>query len=153
MRLAAILLGSLLMAAPVAAKAPLHWPSETYGNVHTHEETGDMLGMEARFFEAGGQHMVEFVSCEGWCNDVYVAPLRRTARGFAFHYDVVHEQLVVDITQQISIRTDVTVVPAGRTLRIIQRQGGECSDECKPEELRKLAKPFAIPFAKVNGAR
>ncbi|WP_159981652.1 MULTISPECIES: hypothetical protein [unclassified Novosphingobium] len=50
------------------------------------EETGDLGGMEIRFFAQGGRPMVEAVICEGWCNASYTAPLERTADGFAFRY-------------------------------------------------------------------
>jgi hypothetical protein len=146
MRLAALLIGSLLAATPAVARAPLVWPSGTYGNVHTHEETGDMLGMEARFFVANGRHMVEFVWCEGWCNDVYVMPVARGTNGFLFDYRQ---------------RTDGTGGPeyhfvawsAGKRLKIAAWDGREPLDEGKPQSLRRLARPYAIPFAKVNGAR
>lgn len=136
-------LPTLLVATPVLAEAP--WPSGTYGNVRTHGKTGDMLGMEARFFEQGGRPMVEFVWCYGWCNDVYVVPLERTAAGFAFHYD--------EPNDQGPIRFDMAVTPIGRTIRVVPRQNGQCFDECRPEALKAMKRPFAIPFAKANGAR
>lgn len=146
MRPAALLIGSLLATSPAVAKAPLAWPSGTYGNVHTHEETGDMLGMEARFFVAGGRHMVEFVWCEGWCNDVHVMPVTRGRNGFLFDYGQ---------------RTDgaggpeyhFVAWPAGQRLKIAAWEGREPLDEGKPQALRRLPRPYAIPFAKVNGAR
>lgn len=146
MRAAALLLGTLLAASPAVAKAPLPWPSGTYGNVHTHEETGDMLGMEARFFVANGRHMVEFVWCEGWCNDVHVMPVTRGDNGFLFDYRQ---------------RTDgaggpeyhFVAWPAGQLLKIGAWEGRQPLDEGKPQRLRRLARPYAVPFAKVNGAR
>lgn len=143
---AAVLVGSLLAAMPAAAKAPLAWPSGTYGNVHTIEETGDMLGMEARFFVQGGQRMVEFVWCEGWCNDVYVMPVTRGTNAFLFDY-----------SRRIGGRGGpeyhFTASPSSRGLKIRAWEGREPLDEGKPQALRRLARPFAIPFAKVNGAK
>lgn len=146
MKAAALLLGTLLAISPAVAKAPLPWPTGTYGNVHTIGETGDMLGMEARFFVAGGRHMVEFVWCEGWCNDVYVMPVTRGTNGFLFDY---------------GRRTDgaggpeyhFVAWPAGQRLKIRAWEGRAPLDEGKPQNLRQLPRPYAIPFAKANGAR
>jgi hypothetical protein len=145
MKAAAILIGSLLLAAPAQAKAPMPWPSGTYGNVITHAETGDMLGMEARFFVADGRRLVEFVWCEGWCNDVYVVPVTRSADGFTFHY-----VQRADVGAASEYR--FVASPVGARLKIAAWQGREPVDEGRPQHLRRLAKPFAIPFAKANGA-
>jgi len=144
-RLAAILLGSLLHA-PAVARDAIQWPDGTYGNVHTIGETGDMLGMEARFFQRGGQRFVEFVWCEGWCNDVYVMPVSRGRRGFLFDY---RARLSGDAGPEYHF----VASRAGSRLDIRAWQGREPLDEGKPQRLRRLSKPFAIPFAKVNGAR
>lgn len=150
MRLAALLLGTLLAATPATAKAPSKalgpWPSGTYGNVHTIEETGDMLGMEARFFVANGRHMVEFVWCEGWCNDVYVMPVTRGANGFLFNYS---RRSGV----QAGPEYHFVAWPTGGRLKIAAWEGREPLDDGKPQSLRRQRRPFAIPFAKANGAR
>lgn len=145
MKAAAILIGSLLLAPAAQAKAPLPWLSGTYSNVTTHAETGDMLGMEARFFVVDGRQMVEFVWCEGWCNDVYVVPVTRGADGFAFHYT---QRADVGAASEYRF----VASPVGVRLKIAAWQGREPVDEGKPQQLRRLTKPFAIPFAKVNGA-
>ena len=147
MRLAAILLGALLATTPAAAKAPLAWPTGTWGNVHTVGETGDMLGMEARFFVRGSRHMVEFVWCEGWCNDVYVMPVTRGTNGFIFDYArrEAHEGGGPEY--------HFVAWQTGQRLNIGAWEGRELLGERKPQRLRRLARPFAIPFAKVNGAR
>ena len=145
-----LLLGSLLAATfavgSAAAKAPLSWPTGTWGNVHTVSETGDMLGMEARFFVANGRHMVEFVWCEGWCNDVYVMPVTRGTNGFLFDYRQRADG-------QNAPEYHFVAWPAGLRLKIGAWAGREPLDEGKPQSLRRLARPYAIPFAKVNGAR
>lgn len=150
MRLAALLLGSLLAATPAAAKAPprtaASWPSGTYGNVHAHEETGDMLGMEARFFVANGRHMVEFVWCEGWCNDVYAMPVTRGNNGFLFDYRQRTDG-------EVGPEYHFAAWPSGGSLKIAAWEGREPLDDGKPQRLRRLPRPFAIIFAKVNGAR
>lgn len=143
---AALLLGSLLAATPTMAKAPPAWPSGTYGNVQTHEETGDMLGMEARFFVANGRHMVEFVWCEGWCNDVYVMPVTRGTNGFQFGYSQ-------RVGGPAGPEYHFVAWSAGQRLKIAAWEGRAAMDEGKPQSLRRLARPSAIPFAKVNGAR
>lgn len=152
MRLAAILVGSLpgllLAAAPASAKAVLAWPSGTYGDVQTVDETGDMLGMEARFFERDGRRMVEFVWCEGWCNDVYVVPVTRGERGFVFRYS---QRPSSALDSGVEMRFNAR--PAARGLNVTAWQGLEKLDGGRPHRLRKLARPFAIPFAKANGAR
>lgn len=152
MRLAAILLGSLpgllLAAAPASAKASLPWPSGTYGNVRTHEETGDMLGMEARFFEQAGRRMVEFVWCEGWCNDVYVMPVTRGDHGFTFHYSQRRGG-----GENSRLELHFVAWPVGGRLNIAAWEGRDKLDEGRPQKLRRLARPYAIPFAKANGAR
>ena len=72
-----------LAASPLSAKeAP--WPSGIYGNVRMSAETGDLGGLEARFYDRGGKHMVEYVLCEGWCNGTTTAELRRDGADFAF---------------------------------------------------------------------
>jgi hypothetical protein len=151
MRLAAILLGSLpgllLAVSPATAKAPIPWPTGTYGNVRTHEETGDMLGMEARFFERGGRRMVEFVWCEGWCNDVHVMPVTRGDHGVMFHYS---QRSGGDASS--SAEMHFVAWPAGGRLKVSAWQGREKLGE-RPQQLRRLPRPYAIPFAKANGAR
>ena len=148
MRRAAILLGSLLAATPAAAKAPLPWPSGTYGNVHAVDETGDMLGMEARFFAQGGRRMVEFVWCEGWCNDVHVMLVTRGDRRSKFQFS---RRAGGDPNSRAVMR--FVAWPANGGLKISAWQGREKLDQGGPQQLRRLVRPFAIPFAKVNGAR
>lgn len=123
------------------------WPSGTYGNVHTIGETGDMLGMEARFFVEGDRHMVEFIWCEGWCNDVYVMPVSRGDNAFLF-----------DFSQRVGNAEEgpeyhFAARPSSGRLRVSAWEGREALDEGKPQSLKRLRKPVAIPFAKVNGAR
>lgn len=147
MRLAVVLSGALLVATgPVLAKIPAPWPSGVYGNVHTIEETGDMLGMEARFFRQDGRTMVEFVWCEGWCNDVHVMPVVRQSRGFGFHYSQRPDVGPASEYRFVAQR-------GGKGLNISVWQGREPLNPGAPYSLRPLGKPFAIPFAKANGAR
>lgn len=123
------------------------WPSGTYGNVHTIEGTGDMLGMEARFFVEGGRRMVEFVWCEGWCNDVHVMPVTRGDNGFVFHYSQARG------AEEGTPEYHFVAWPAGRGLKIGAWEARQPLDEGKPQSLKRIARPFAIPFARANGAR
>jgi hypothetical protein len=63
-------------------------PSGLYGNVRMSEQTGDLGGQEIRFFTdpKTARPMVEFVSCEGWCNSAYTVPLLRDSIGYMFEY-------------------------------------------------------------------
>ena len=144
MRPAAILFGVLLVTAPASAKPSA--PSGVYGNVHTVGETGDMLGMEARFFRQGGRPMVEFVWCEGWCNDVHVLPVVGAGRGYAFRYSQ-----TTGAGSTLDYR--FVGVPVGTGLKIRAWQGAEPLNDGAPYMLRRLGKPYAIPFARANGAR
>ena len=147
MRPAAFLLGALLAATPAAAKAPPAWPDGSYGNVHTVGETGDMLGMEARFFQRSGQHFVEFVWCEGWCNDVFVMPVTRGDNGFLFDYSRREGQ------EGEGPEYHFVAWHEGKRLHIGAWEGRQALGDGKPQRLRRLARPYAIPFAKVNGAK
>jgi hypothetical protein len=106
-----------------------------------------MLGMEARFFVVNGRHMVEFVWCEGWCNDVYVMPVTRGTNGFIFDYSRREGR------EAQSPEYHFVAQQSGQRLNIRVWEGREPLDEGKPQSLRRLARPFAIPFAKANGAR
>lgn len=143
MRWAAALACLAVLSMSAAAKAPMAWPSGTWGNVHTHAETGDMLGMEARFYEDDGQHWVEFVWCEGWCNEVRVLPVTRTDEGLAFAY-----AQKADVGGPLDYR--FVARPGGGRMKVIVREGTDTVDQ---ETLRPLRRPFAIPFARANGAR
>jgi hypothetical protein len=53
-------------AAPVKPDAaPVEWPDGVYGNVKLSEFTGDLGGLEVRFFREGTARMAEFTLCEG----------------------------------------------------------------------------------------
>lgn len=57
-----------------------------YGNVGMSEETGDLGGIELEVSTDAAQPYVQMVLCEGWCNDVYTAPISWTEDGFTFSY-------------------------------------------------------------------
>ena len=78
----------MLLPAPVAAAGA--WPSGIYSSVYMDDgDSGDLDGFEVRFFDRGGQHFVEFVSCEGWCNETLVSPVSRTGAFYSFSFNEV----------------------------------------------------------------
>ncbi|MGR5354377.1 hypothetical protein, partial [Vibrio sp. DNB22_19_2] len=81
-----------------------------YSDVHTIAETGDLLGLETRFYQDGARRMVEFALCEGWCNDVHTAEVTRGDNGFMFGF-----AQSADVGADIDMH--VVVWPAGRGLR------------------------------------
>lgn len=149
MRGGAFLLAPLLFATPAAAEAPMAWPDGLYSNVDLVEETGDYVGMEARFFRQDGRRMVEFVWCEGWCNQVHVLPVTRYDNGFEFHFT----QRFADGGSDASVDMHFVAWPTGRGLKISAWQGRESLDaEGKPQVLRRARKPFGIGIARSSGA-
>jgi hypothetical protein len=88
MRLIALALALFaLSGAVIAGKAPAELTG-LFGNVRMSAETGDLGGQELRFFKDAdtGQAMVEFVDCEGWCNEAHRVPLMRDEKGAWFQY-------------------------------------------------------------------
>jgi hypothetical protein len=90
MRIASFLLLCAL-AVPVGLSAKPPEPLQfmgLYGNVYTSRQTGDLGGQEIRFFNdpASAKPMIEFVDCEGWCNQTYTVPLMKDNVGFWFEY-------------------------------------------------------------------
>lgn len=135
---------------PVIAKTRMAWPSGLYSNVHSIEETGDILGMEARFFEQDGRHMVEFAWCEGWCNEVHVLPVSRGDNGFMFHYS----QRFADGGSDTAVEMHFVAWPVGGKLKISAWQGRESLDaDGKPQVLRRARQPLGIAMAKSSGVQ
>lgn len=140
-------LAALLAASPAAADA-IPWPSGLYSNVRMSEQTGDLGGMEARFFEKDEQHLVEFVWCEGWCNETFTVPVARTDGGFVFSYF----QRFADGGADTGVTMRFVAQPVGNSVRISAWQGEEKLDyEGKPQLLKRAKKPFGIDVA--NGGK
>lgn len=133
----------LFAASPLPAKeAP--WPTGLYSNVRTSERTGDLGGMEARFYEERGRPMVEFVWCEGWCNESFKAPVTRAADGFAFSYF----QRYADGGADAGVTLRFLARWAGKGLRISAWQGNEPLDYGgRPQLLKRAKRPFGIAVA------
>lgn len=144
-----IALSALLLASSSAiAKKPMAWPTGLYSNVRMSAETGDLGGMEARFYEENGEHMVEFVWCEGWCNQTYKSKLTRYDNGFEFHYTEEYQG------GEGTIVSDYHFVawPAGNKIKISAWQGREKLDyDGKPQVLKRIKQPFGIDVANTNG--
>ena len=136
-------LPALLIACPTQAKEPV-WPSGLYSNVQSIRETDDIVGMEARFFAEAGRRMVEFVWCEGWCNETFTVPVTRTAGGFEFTYF----QRFADGGVEAGQTMRFVAVPDGWGLRISAWQGLEKLDpDGRPQRLRRTTKPYGIAVA------
>lgn len=152
MRFASIIALSALMLASssAVAKKPMAWPTGIYSNVRMSAETGDLGGMEARFYEENGEHMVEFVWCEGWCNQTYKSKLTRYDNGFEFHYTEQYEG------GEGTILSDYHFIawPDGKKLKISAWQGRESLDyEGKPQVLKRAKTLFGIDVANTNGSQ
>ena len=87
-----------------------------YGDVRLSEESGDLGGMELELIGTGTDARVEFVLCEGWCNEVGKAPVRFTAEGFRFDY--VQHYVNGDGSPAPSGRYDVEATPLATGLRV-----------------------------------
>jgi hypothetical protein len=140
MRLAgfAALLGCL--AAPAAAKtiAP-----GIYGNVRQSAVTGDLGGTELEVIGRGPNTRVEFVYCEGWCNEVIRTPVKLTRRGFTFAYaETLHDEQGQSVKGE---RHDIDVSAAGSGIRISMRIGGR---PFATSRLERLHGPFGLAVAR-----
>lgn len=146
-----IALSALLLASSaVMAKKPLAWPTGLFSNVQMSGETGDLGGMEARFYEEAGKHMVEFVWCEGWCNETHKAELIRGDNAFMFQYVQVYEG------GEGRIETDLHYViqPSGKSkIKIFAYEGRQLlNEEYGPQILKRAKKLFGIQVATTSGA-
>jgi hypothetical protein len=151
MRLARVLV--LLLAAvpvgPALARSPAitatFWPSGLFGNVSMSKGTGDLGGMEIRFFERDGRHMAEFVYCEGWCNASHEVEVSREGADFSISYDERYESAgkPVIMPAQVLFRLQ------GKRL-IVQKMtmdGKAVQMEWPERILRSKRKPFGLRVA------
>ena len=76
---------AVLLAVPAIASAEPPAPG-IYSNVTLSEESGDLGGAELELIGTGADARVEFVLCEGWCNEILRAPVTFTPDGFGFSY-------------------------------------------------------------------
>lgn len=141
------LLAPLALLAPgiALAEAPFDWPTGLYSNVRTSRETGDLIGLEVRFYEEAGRHMAELADCQGWCNETHIVEVARREEGFVLTYD----QTFTGAQGDVPVEIRFVVRPAGREFKVSTYQGGENIDPAgKPQRLRRATKPFGIAVAK-----
>lgn len=136
---------ALLLAAPAFGETAPAWPSGLYSNVRMSEQTGDLGGLEVRFYEEAGRHMAELALCEGWCNDVHVSEVTRGDKGFVFGFTETFTGAQGDVPVPIRF----VAWRAGSGLAYSTYQGGEKIDyNGKPGRLKRTAKPFGLAVAK-----
>jgi len=128
---------------PLAAAQPA-WPTGLYSNVRTSRETGDLIGLELRFYEEEGRHMAELADCEGWCNETHISEVTRADKGFVVKYT----QMFTGAQGEVPVEIRFVVWPAGSGLNFASYQGGENIDpHGKPQRLRRAIEPFGISVA------
>jgi hypothetical protein len=142
-----VALAALFAASPLAAEDQ-PWPAGLYSNVRMSKQTGDLGGMEARFYEDGVQHMVEFVWCEGWCNETFSVPVTRVPEGgFTFSYFQRFSDGSVEEGQTMRFVAWLE----GKAMRISAWQGEEeLNYEGQPQRLKPVKVPFGITVAHSN---
>lgn len=145
-----VALSALLLASSSAiAKKPLEWPTGLFSNVYMSGVTGDLGGMEARFYIEADRHMVEFVWCEGWCNQTHKAELKRGDNAFMFQYVDVYE----GGDGRLETNLHYVIQPSGKNkIKIFAYEGREPLNEGKPQTLKRAKHLFGIDVANTNGA-
>ena len=129
----------------VAAKPAPAWPDGLYSNVRSIEETGDLVGLELRFYSEAGRRMAEIANCQGWCNETHLAEVTRGNQGFVLRY----AEMFTGAQGDVPIEIRFVVRPAGKGLAVSTYQGGENIDtNGKPQRLRRATKQFGIAVAK-----
>ena len=142
-RLAFVLLAAVF-SGPLAAAQPA-WPEGLYSNVRTSQETGDLIGLELRFYEEAGRHMAELADCEGWCNETHISEVTRADNRFVVKYT----QMFTGAQGEVPVEIRFVVWPAGSGLNFASYQGGENIDpHGKPQRLHRTTKPFGLSVAK-----
>jgi hypothetical protein len=126
------------------------WPTGLYSDVSMSRESGDLGGMEIRFYDVDGRHMAEFVMCEGWCNKSYHVELTRDGQGFRFGYGETLED--EDGKVVAGSRFDFIIQPKGRKLQIMLEVMQEGSKVVIDKRLLKRSKqPFGLDVANHMG--
>ncbi len=108
-------------------------------------ETGDLGGMEIRFYDERARHMVEFVWCEGWCNETFKVPVVRTKDGkYAFSYF----QRYADGGVDAGVTMRFVAWFEAEKLRVSAWQGQQKLDhDGRPQTLRRAEAPYGITVA------
>lgn len=129
------------------------FPEGLYVNVDVSEATGDLGGFEVRFFRDSGKPMAEFVLCEGWCNQAYLAEVTR--EGDAFRMNHVEQWSSEDSageTRTEDHRVTYTIVRSGDKL-VYQMtfDGAPVERDADTATLLPLEEPFGLSVAKAEG--
>ena len=148
-RAAAALL-ALAAAACANADAPPDSPGVDpgiWGDVQMSGETGDLGGIELELIGTGADARVEFVFCEGWCNEVIEAPVVHTDKGFRFSYT---QQVWVEDRPEAGPAYTVEAVPLGDDLQVTMRQAPWDAGEGweHSSRLKRLESPFGLSVAR-----
>lgn len=134
-------MAAALPSASFAKLVPPAWPDGLYSNVRSSEETGDLIGLEVRFYEEAGRHMAELANCEGWCNETHVSEVTRGDNGFVLHYIETFTSPRGDVP--IEIRFVVWRAGTGLNFSTYQRREN-IDPNGKPQRLRRTTKLFGI---------
>lgn len=155
-RLTAIAAAALLMAGSVTADAKGRqppFPEGLYGNVAMSRETGDLGGFEVRLYSDPdtGLPMAEFTLCEGWCNAVFTAEVKRTEEGFAFsHIETLesYDDNGVLVAQDHLVEYFLT--PAGKGWKVKLLYDGDDVTAGETWRIKPLKQPYGIAVARNN---
>lgn len=104
-----------------------------YGDVRDIPEAGDLLGFELSLPQGSNSPTVEFVDCEGWCNEVERAEARRGLGGITFAY------------QRGDRTIDVTVQPAGPDAVTL---GADWGNGFVERRLPRIERPYGLEVAR-----
>ncbi|KPL67898.1 hypothetical protein SZ64_07065 [Erythrobacter sp. SG61-1L] len=105
-------------------------------------ETGDLGGLELRFYEESGRHFVEYVLCEGWCNETIVAELQRDGDSFVFEGSVEYTDSAGGITE---VGQHFRLTPRGRKFRAALVEGDYSAEL---GVIRPIRQPFGLAVAR-----
>jgi hypothetical protein len=135
-----------LSVSATAGETTIPWPTGLYSNVASSEQTGDLGGLEARFYEEeGGRHMAEFVLCEGWCNETHISEVVREGQAFGFGF----VEIFTGAAGAVPVKVRFVVRPLRGGLSYAMYQDGKAVDFGRaPGTLRRTKKPFGIAVAK-----
>lgn len=135
-----------LLSAPVSAE-DIPIPEGIYSSVRMSEQSGDLGGLEVRFYEQDNQPMVEYVLCEGWCNSSFQAELQRDGANFIFEHDEAVEQADGTISRD---HVHFVLRPSGKGLMATGWTGENSFDA---GEMRRISKPYGLGVARKSNRK
>lgn len=149
-----LLAATLLLAGAVGADAKDRtrpFPQGLYGNVAMSGETGDLGGLEVRFYTdpATDKPMAEFTLCEGWCNQVFTAEVTRTEDGFAFaHVETLEAYDGNGTLTEEEHLAEYQVIPAGKGWKVRLFYDGDDVTSGEAWRIKPLEEPFGLAVAR-----